>query len=106
MGTLKADRDALDEAAAGFYGIAAELTKACESIRRGEGRGSEFGWFASRAGIDSAHDTFIADMITALEAGAQRQTQIGDIIRGIAQDFGDTDAEQADRYHNPDGTPA
>ena len=30
---------------------------------------------------------------------------MGDILRAIAEDFGATDLDVADTFHNPDGTP-
>lgn len=103
--TLKASRDALVSCAAGWDGIAKELEAAREAIRRGDGKGSEFGWFASRAGIDKAHDTFIDSMIDALTQGAKHTREIGDALRNTAKDFGATDLSVADEFHNPDGTP-
>jgi hypothetical protein len=103
--TLKASREALVGCAAGWDGIATELEVAREEIRKGDGKGSEFGWFASRAGIDTAHNTFIDSMIDALTQGAKHTREVGDALQATAKDFGATDLSVADEFHNPDGTP-
>lgn len=103
--TLKADREALVACAAGWDGIAKELEAARELIRRGDERGSEFGWFASRAGIDTAHNTFINSMIDALTQGAKHTREVGSALRHTAKDFGATDLSVKDEFHHLDGTP-
>lgn len=103
--TLKANRDALIEAAAGWDGIGNELTRAYMDIIGESGAGMAFGWFAQRADIHTEHDTFIGDMAAALLDGASRMREMGDILRDIAEDFGATDVDVADTFHNPDGTP-
>lgn len=103
--TLEASRDALVSCAAGWDGVAKELEEARSLIRRGDGKGSEFGWFASRAGIDAAHDTFIDSMIDALTQGAKHTREIGTALRETAKDFGATDVTVKDDFHNLDGTP-
>lgn len=103
--TLKASREALVATAAGWDGVATELEIARAAIRRGDGKGSEFGWFASRAGIDDAHDAFIDSMIDALTQGAKHTRAVGDALRNTAKDFGATDLSVRDEFHNADGTP-
>lgn len=103
--TLETSRDALVSCAAGWDGVAKELEAARELIRRGDGKGSEFGWFASRAGIDSAHNTFIDSMIEALTQGAKHTREVGAALRCAAQDFGATDLRVGDDFHHLDGTP-
>jgi hypothetical protein len=103
--TLEASRDALVSCAAGWDGIAKELEAAREEIRKGDGKGSQFGWFATRAGIDTAHNTFIDSMIDALTQGAKHTREVGTALRGAAKDFGATDLTVVDDFHNLDGTP-
>ncbi len=102
---LKEDRDALIAAAAGWDGIAIELGNARNDLLGHEHEGSEFGWFASRAGIPEKHNTFIAAMMAALLDGVHRANDIADALRNTAKDFGATDVSVADTFHNADGTP-
>lgn len=103
--TLKANRDALIEAAAGWDGIGNELTRAYYDIVGESGAGTAFGFFAQRAGIDTEHDDFIGAMVAALLDGGSRMREMGDLLRETAKDFGATDLDVADTFHNPDGTP-
>ena len=102
---IKEDRDALVQAAAGWEGIATELVGARLDIMRGRGRGSEFGLLATSAGIGDAHDTFIDSVFDALLTGQQSMFDIAAALRATARDFGATDQDVADTFHNPDGTP-
>lgn len=102
---IKEDRDALMQAAAGWEGIATEFVGARLNIMRGRGRGSEFGALASAAGIDTAHDTFIDSVFDALLTGQQTMFDIAAALQATALDFGATDQDVADTFHNPDGTP-
>jgi hypothetical protein len=102
---IKEDRDALVQAAAGWEGIATELVGARLNLMRGRGRGSEFGALATAAGIDEAHDTFIDSVFDALLTGQQTMFDIAAALQATAQDFGATDQDVADTFHNPDGTP-
>jgi hypothetical protein len=102
---IKEDRDALVQAAAGWEGIATELVGARLDIMRGRGRGSEFGLLATSAGIGDAHDTFIDSVFDALLTGQQTMFDIAAALRATARDFGATDQDVADTFHNPDGTP-
>jgi hypothetical protein len=104
--TLKADRDALIEAAAGWQGVASEFSSARLSMLTGDGRGSEFGGLATLAGINTQHDTFITDMLAALSSGQQTMSDIAQALIDTATDFGATDTSVADTFHNEDGTPA
>ena len=104
--TLKADRDALIQAAAGWDGIATEIIGARLDLWTGEGRGSEFGGLATLAGINTQHDTFITDMLAALLTGQQTMWDIANALTDTAKDFGATDTNVADTFHNEDGTPA
>jgi len=103
--TLEADLDALVKVAAGWDGVAGEMQTAQADLATGNGMGSEFGWFASRAGIDVQHDQFIADMIDALATGSAKLHSIAEALRSTATDFGATDTHVADEFHNSDGTP-
>jgi hypothetical protein len=105
MGGLKEDRDALLKAAGGFEGVAAEFTRAHGLMQKGESRGSEFGLLATSAGIGTAHDEFVSDMVTALNSGMQAMKDISQALIDTAKDFGATDTAVADTFHNPDGTP-
>ena len=102
---LKASRDALIAAAAGWDGIGQEVSDAQMELWTGSGKGSQFGWFATRAGIDAEHDTFISSMIDAMANGTYRMKQVAEAIRETAKDFGATDTSVADSFHNLDGTP-
>ena len=103
--TLEADRHALVTTAAGWDGVADEVLTAQQMLWTGSGHGSQFGWFASRAGIDTEHDTFISSMIDAMATGSAKLHEIADALRRTAEDFGATDTTLADQFHNPDGTP-
>jgi hypothetical protein len=103
--TLEADLDALVKVSAGWDGVADEVQTAQSELAPGSGMGSEFGWFASRAGIDLQHDQFIADMMDALATGNTKLHSIAEALRSTATDFGATDTRVADEFHNPDGTP-
>lgn len=102
---IRADRDTLVAAAAGWDGIGEELSNAVSELLVCLGRGYEFGWFGQRAGIDSQHDQFATAMVDALSDGSYRMKQIAEAIRATAKDFGATDTSVADSFHNPDGTP-
>lgn len=103
---MRADLEALVKAAAGWDGVAQEVRTAREELSTGNGRGSEFGWFASRAGIDTEHDQFISSMIDAMATGSTKLGDVAQALRDTAKDFGATDLDVADEFHNPDGTPA
>lgn len=103
--TLKADRDSLLEAAAGWQGVAAEFKGAKADMMRGDGRGSEFGGLATLANIDTQHNDFVTAMIAALSTGQQTMSDIAQALIDTAKDFGATDTDIADTFHNPDGTP-
>lgn len=103
--TLKADRDALINAAAGWQGIATEFASARTDMLTGDGRGSEFGGLATLAGIDTQHDTFVTEMLAALNSGQQTMLDIAQALIDTAKDFGATDTHVADTFHNEDGTP-
>lgn len=103
---LKADREEIVRAAAGWDGIGKELQFAHDLVAGGIGQGAYFGALATIAGIDRAHDTFIQSMTDALSQGVQRMQQIGDLLREVAKDFGETDLSVRDQFHNEDGTPA
>ena len=102
---IKEDRDALMQAAAGWEGIATEFVGARIDVMRGRGRGSEFGLLATSAGIGEAHDTFIDSVFDAMLTGQQTMFDIAAALRATARDFGATDQDVADTFHNPDGTP-
>ena len=102
---IKEDRDALVQAAAGWEGIATELVGARLDIMRGRGRGSEFGLLATSANIGEAHDDFIESMFQAMLTAQQTMFDIAAALQATAQDFGATDQDVADTFHNPDGTP-
>jgi hypothetical protein len=102
---IKEDRDALVQAAAGWEGVATEIVGARLDVMRGRGRGSEFGLLATSAGIGEAHDTFIESVLNALLTGQQTMFEIAAALQATAQDFGATDEDVADTFHNPDGTP-
>lgn len=104
--TLEADLEALVKAGAGWDGVAAEIAVAKSGAAQGEGQGSNFGWYADRAGIPQAHDTFIAAMVTALGQGNARAERIADLLRDTAALFGATDLKYRDIFHKADGTPA
>jgi hypothetical protein len=102
---IKEDRDALVQAAAGWEGVATEIVGARLDVMRGRGRGSEFGLLATSAGIGEAHDAFIESVLNALLTGQQTMFEIAAALQATAQDFGATDEDVADTFHNPDGTP-
>ena len=102
---LKENRDALIACAAGWDGVADEVSDAQMLLWTCNGMGSHFGWFANRAGIDTAHDTFVAEMIDAMASGTAVLRDVAEALRGVAQDFGATDVSVADDFHNLDGTP-
>jgi hypothetical protein len=103
--TLEADRDALVAAAAGWDGVADEVVAAQMLLWDGYSQGAQFGWFATRAGIDTQHDQFINSMIDAMSTGSAKIRTIAEALRSTAEDFGATDTSVADEFHNPDGTP-
>ena len=98
---LKENRDALIAATAGWDGVADEVSDAQMKLWTG----SNFGFFATRAGIHTAHDTFITDMIDAMANGTAVLRDVAEALRGVAADFGATDVSVADGFHNLDGTP-
>ena len=102
---LKENRDALIAAAAGWDGVADEVSDAQMKLWTGNGMGTHFGFFATRAGIHTAHDTFITDMIDAMANGTAVLRDVAEALRGVATDFGATDVSVADDFHNLDGTP-
>ena len=97
--TLKADLEALVDAAAGVAGVAIELGFAHAHVGSNKGKGHEFGWYAQRAGIDTAHDTFATAMVKALTDGQKTLDTIAANMRGVAKDFGVTDATAEDDFH-------
>lgn len=104
--TLKADRDALIEAAAGWQGVANEFAKAKTDLSLGDGRGSAFGGLATLANINTQHDDFVSDMIAALSNGRQTMSDIAQALIDTARDFGATDTDVSDTFHGSDGTPS
>ena len=102
---IKENRDALIAAAAGWDGVADEVSDAQMKLWTGNGMGTHFGFFATRAGIHTAHDTFITDMIDAMANGTAVLRDVAEALRGVATDFGATDVSVADDFHNLDGTP-
>lgn len=102
---IKESRDALLSTAAGWDGVADEFNRARLEMRKGLDRGSEFGLLATSAGIGTQHDQFIRDVVDALRVGRQTMRSIADALVDTAKDFGATDSDVADTFHNPDGTP-
>ena len=103
--TVKEDALHLAQAAAGWDGVSDELGSARLDIAWYQNSGSNFGWFATRAHIDTQHNNFIKTMIDALDQGGDVTTKIANTIRDIATDFGNTDNNVSDQFHNVDGTP-
>lgn len=103
--TLKAQRDSLIAAAAGWQGVASDFANAKAEMALGDDRGSAFGGLATLAKIDSQHNDFVAAMIAALSTGQQTMSDIAQALIDTAKDFGATDTDVADTFHNTDGTP-
>lgn len=102
---IKESREALIATAAGWDGVADEFNRARDEMVKGLGRGSEFGLLATSAGIGTQHDKFIRDVVDALGVGRKTMRSIADALVATAEDFGATDTDVADTFHNPDGTP-
>jgi hypothetical protein len=103
--TLKVNRDALIRTAAGWDAVGQEFWTARSDMATGDGRGSQFGFLANSAGIDTQHNTFVTSMMDALEQGHKAMKDIAQALRDTATDFGATDTTVGDTFHNPDGTP-
>lgn len=102
---LEAHLEDMVEAAAGWDGVSAEVSTASLELWAGNSMGHQFGWFAQRAGIDTQHDQFIRDMISAMSNGVYQLHCMAEALRHTAKDFGATDVSVADEFHNADGTP-
>lgn len=102
---MKAELEALVASAAGWDGVADEVSSAQMMLWRCNGGGSQFGWFAARAGIDGEHDQFATAMIDAMASGTATLRDMARALRQTAKDFGVTDTDVADEFHDLDGTP-
>lgn len=102
---MEASLDALVQAASGWEGVRLEVDRAEDDLAGNQTGGDAFGWFADRAGIPAAHDKFIADMLDALAGGMKALNAMAASLRDTAKDFGETDLDVRDEFHNLDGTP-
>ncbi|HWI42676.1 MAG TPA: hypothetical protein VNS81_03600 [Nocardioides sp.] len=103
---MKAHLKDLVNAAEGWQGIGLELGQAYLDIISYSASGESFGWYADRAGIPAQHDKFLTAMADALIDGQKAMNAVAHGLREVARDFGATDLDVKDKFHNPDGTPA
>ncbi len=103
---IKAAVEALVQAGSGWEGVGDECGDAWLKIVGKQSSGHNFGWFAERAHIPAAHDKFITAMTEALLSGVSQMYTMARAIQDTAKEFGATDVDVADTFHNLDGTPA